>query len=228
MTKSSLKSHGGRRKGAGRPRFTKTGKTEFFSTRITPKTREMLEVEAQRRGKSLSEVAEDLLQMGLEEIADLNTPKPLKALLFLISSLGQVAPGHLWPDPKYSWNANPYMFVAFRAAIIGLLDRLRPPGEVTTPPPAQITQVVTEEVDDNDDLSPWRFPFPDSPDEYARTLVLTLLRTALRQDVIEQGRTLGLENWGGLEGRPDLLRTHYGFVEAWRDLNLSTKLGRQK
>lgn len=228
MTKSSLKSHGGRRKGAGRPRFTKTGKTEFFSTRITPKTREMLEVEARRRGKSLSEVAEDLLQMGLEEIADLDRPKPLKGLLFLISSLGRGTPGHLWPDPKYSWNANPYMFAAFRAAIIGLLDRLRPPGEVTTPPPAQITQVVTKEDDDDDDLNPWRFPFPDSPDEYARTLVLTLLRTALHQDVVEQGRGLVGDDFGGLNERPELLRTHYGFVEAWRDLNLSTKLGRQK
>src|SRR5262249_38947322 len=75
MTKSKGVGRGGRRKGAGRPRFTETGKSSYFSTRLTQKTRDLLEAEARRREKSLSEVAEDLLQLGLEEMADLNRPK---------------------------------------------------------------------------------------------------------------------------------------------------------
>src|SRR5215472_5637488 len=112
MTKSKGVGRGGRRKGAGRPRFAKTGKTSHFSTRLTPKTRSLLEAEARRRGKSLSEVAEDLLQLGLDEMADLDRPKPLRALLFLVSRLERRTLGPHWQDAKYSWRSNPYMFAA--------------------------------------------------------------------------------------------------------------------
>jgi len=114
MTKSKGIGRGGRRKGAGRPRFAKTGKTEFFSTRITPKTRDLLEAEARRRGESVSSVAEDLLQLGLEEMAAIRNPQPLKALLFLVEMLRipDYCGDHL--DDSYSWQSNPYMFVSVR------------------------------------------------------------------------------------------------------------------
>src|SRR6516225_634173 len=104
MTKSKGIGRGGHRKGAGRP--PETGKTSYFSTRLTPKTRSLLEAEARRRGRSLSEVAEDLLQLGLEEIADLERPKPIRALLFLISTLVNGITGAHRGDAKYSWRAN--------------------------------------------------------------------------------------------------------------------------
>ena len=53
---------GRRRKGAGRPRITKTGKTSYFSTRITPETRALLETEARLSGLSLSTTVERLLR----------------------------------------------------------------------------------------------------------------------------------------------------------------------
>src|SRR5215471_15806510 len=145
MTKSKGIGRGGHRKGAGRPRFAKTGKTSHFSTRLTPKTRSLLEAEARRRGKSLAEVAEDLLQLGLDEIADLGRPKPLRALLFLIQSLSSGIAGPHRQDAKYSWRSSPYMFAALRAGIIALLDRLRPSGEIVTPPVGPEQRVEVEE-----------------------------------------------------------------------------------
>jgi hypothetical protein len=229
MTKSKGFGRGGRRKGAGRPRFTETGKSSYFSTRLTQKTRDLLEAEARRREKSLSEVAEDLLQLGLEEIADLDRPKPLRALLFLISALGRQTLGPHWPDPKYSLHSNPYMFAAFRAGIIDLLDRLRPPGEIVTPPPGP-------EYMDEDKPGLFRHTFPDSPAEYARILVQILILQAQIQDSVEQIRIKHGDkirhHWED-EDYPEMMRHHmmryhYGFVEARRDLTLTTERRGQK
>ena len=93
MTKSSS-SHGGKRKGAGRPRFTKTGKTEFFTTRITPRTRRLLEAEARRCGDSLSVVAEGMLLMALEKRGEMrHRSRKLRALFFLIERLAVMIRG---------------------------------------------------------------------------------------------------------------------------------------
>jgi hypothetical protein len=123
MTKSSS-SHGGKRKGAGRPRFTQTGKTETFSTRLTPQTRDLLDAEAARRGESVSKTAEDLLVMALEEVAGLRQPRALKALLTLIEKLS---------GTFSEWDTNPYWYAAFRTAIVELVDALRPGGEIVKP-----------------------------------------------------------------------------------------------
>jgi hypothetical protein len=224
MTKSKGIGRGGHRKGAGRPRFAETGKTSYFSTRLTPKTRSLLEAEARRRGKSLSEIAEDLLQLGLEEIADLGRPKPLRALLFLIQSLSSGIAGPHRQDAKYSWRSNPYMFAALRAGIIDLLDRLRPPGEIVTPPPGP------EEEGWNEDEGNfrWRHTFHDSPEDYARQLVELLILQAQ----IEYGYEGIPDEYGDApwqESRhPEAPRLHYGFVDAHRDLNLATERRKQK
>ena len=217
MTQSKGIGRGGRRKGAGRPRFAKTGKTSHFSTRLTPKTRSLLEAEARRRGKSLAEVAEDLLQLGLEEIADLRWPKPLRALLFLISSLSNGIAGPHRQDTKYSWHSNPYMFAALRAGIIALLDKLRPPGEIVTPPPGP----VQEGWNEDEGKFRWRYTFHDSPEDYARNQVELLILQAQ----IEHGSEVTREKYGDEiryswqePGHPEAARLHYGFVDAHRDL----------
>jgi hypothetical protein len=224
MTKSKGVGRGGRRKGAGRP--PETGKTSYFSTRLTPKTRGLLEAEARRRGRSLSEVAEDLLQLGLEEIADLARPKPLRALLFLISSLSNGIAGPHREDAKYSWCANPYMFAALRAGIIDLLDRLRPPGEIVTPPPGPEHRVQVEEHEPEWPL--WRHTFPDSPEEYARNRVeLLILQAQIEHGYEKMGDESGLSPWEEL-GHPAAARLHYGFVDAHRDLILAIQRREQK
>jgi len=215
MTKSKGIGRGGHRKGAGRP--PETGKTSYFSTRLTPKTRSLLEAEARRRGKSLSEVAEDLLQLGLEEIAELGRPKPLRALLFLIESLSNFIRDPHQQDAKYSWHSNPYVFAALRAGIIDLLDRLRPSGEIVTPPPGP-----EEMREDEEGPVLFRHTFPDSPEEYARNTVDTLILLGRVRDFIdEMGKKK--EDW-----RPAAPRFHYGFVDAHRDLNLATQRRKQK
>jgi hypothetical protein len=226
MTKSKGIGRGGHRKGAGRPRFTKTGKTSYFSTRLTPKTRSLLEAEARRRGRSLSEVAEDLLQLGLEEIAELDRPKPLRALLFLISTLINGIAGPHREDAKYSWRSNPYIFAAFSAGIVDLLDRLRPPGEIVTPPPGP------EQVgEDEEGPRLFRHTFPDSPEEYAQDIVeMLILQASVQHFSDEMEKKYGDEmryRWKE-SGHPEVPRLHYGFVDAHRDLILATQRRKQK
>jgi hypothetical protein len=227
MTKSKGIGRGGRRKGAGRPRFAKTGKTSHFSTRLTPKTRSLLEAEARRRGESLSEVAEDLLQLGLEEIADLERPKPNRALLFLISALINGIRGPHREDAKYGWHSNGYMFAALRAGIIALLDKLRPPGEIVTPPPGP------EEKGWNEDEGNfrWQYTFPDSPEDYARNRVELLILQANIQHCFEVTRQKHGDEFAPSwedSRHPEVARLHYGFVDAHRDLNLAIQRRKEK
>jgi hypothetical protein len=215
MTKSKGIGRGGHRKGAGRP---PEGKTSYFSTRLTPKTRSLLEAEARRRGKSLSEVAEDLLQLGLEEIAELGRPKPLRALLFLIESLSNFIRDPHQQDAKYSWHSNPYVFAALRAGIIDLLDRLRPSGEIVTPPPGP-----EEMGEDEEGSGLFRHTFPDSPEEHARNIVDMLILQARARDFNDEIR----KKYGLGIRPPRWPRLHYGFVDAHRDL-LATQWRKQK
>ena len=223
MTKSKGIGRGGRRKGAGRPRFAKTGKTEFFSTRITPKTRDLLEAEARRRGESVSSVAEDLLQLGLEEMAAIRNPQPLKALLFLVEMLR--IPGHSGDhlDDSYSWQSNPYMFAAFRAAVTSLLDVLRPRGEIITPPPGPLIS--------DDELGELQATFPDSPDEYGRDCARDLLSTARSHSQAEEhGQPEDIRDLLKhlLDTRPRFARMHYGLADAWDVLNKAVQRRKQK
>lgn len=160
MTKSKGIGRGGRRKGAGRPRFTKTGKASYFSTRITQRTRNLLEAEAKLHEESLSVVAEHLLQIGLEEKAERRKRKkgPLRALCFLLERLTEKIPDPHLQDPKYFWYSNPYMYAAFCAAVLHLLDGLRPSGEIVTP--AQMPPPRNEEELDE------YFLFPDAPQKH--------------------------------------------------------------
>jgi hypothetical protein len=208
MTKSKGIGRGGHRKGAGRPRFARTGKTSYFSTRLTPKTRDLLEAEARRQGKSLSVVAEYLLQIGLERRAEhRNRPRPLRALFFLIEGLSRTIPAHHQGDPKYSWRSNPYIFDAFRAGVIHMLEVLRPAGEVVMPPGP-----TREEEDSLVDFSEC-----ESPDEYgrirARNVLFATHFMSLYQEIHDEyGYDLRLSS--------EEKRAHYGLIDARRDLDL--------
>jgi hypothetical protein len=114
-------------------------KTSYFSTRITQRTRRLLEAEARRHEESLAVVAEYVLQRGLEQRRDRRTrkDKSLKALVYLIAELAMIVPGRHADDPKYNWRTNPFMFNAFRAAVNGLLASLQPPGKIVAPSPRE-------------------------------------------------------------------------------------------
>jgi hypothetical protein len=72
---------------------------------------------------------------------------------------------------------------------------------------------------------PWRYTFPDSPEEYARNQVDALILQAQ----IEHGdeKIPGRGSWED-SGHPEVPRLHYGFVDAHRDLNLAIQRSKQK
>jgi hypothetical protein len=114
MAKSKGIGRGGKRKVAGRPRFMKTGKASYISIRITQETRDLVEAEARKSGKSLATIAEDLLRMGLEVKTDRREGKTERALVFLIKHLmlaiGTGAGG-------LDWRSNPYTMPSGRPAM---------------------------------------------------------------------------------------------------------------
>src|SRR6516165_8844337 len=135
MTKSKGVGRGGRRKGAGRPRFAKTGKASYFSTRLTQEMRDLLEAEAKRSGKTLSSTAAQLLNHALEDAAERRRPGSLRSLFFMMERLLSRIEGS--PLDR-SWRSSPYFYAAFRAGVIGFLNLLRPAGDIVTPPPVKV------------------------------------------------------------------------------------------
>ena len=159
-------------------------------------------------------MAEQLLLIGLEKKAERRKQKPLRALCFLIEMVNKNGPYD--DDPKYTWHSNPYMFEAFRAAVLLLFDHLRPPGEVV-PPPRRKSSVVPEILrrhESTGDRLEWTFP--DLPEEYGRTRAETLL--------------VWMQVYSSWINLPDLdispafrdkmLREYYGLVDAQKDLRL--------
>src|SRR5262249_1022685 len=150
----------------------------------------------------------------LEEMTAIRNPQPLKALLFLVEMLR--IPDHSGDhlDDSYSWQSNPYMFAAFRAAVTSLLDVLRPRGEIITPPPGPLIS--------DDELGELQATFPDSPDEYGRDCARDLLSTARSHSQAEEhGQPEDIRDLLKhlLDTRPRFARMHYGLADAWDGLN---------
>jgi hypothetical protein len=211
MTKSKGIGRGGRREKAGRPRFAKTGKTSYFSTRITQKTRDLLEAEARLEGRSLSIVAEELLQLGLREKSDLRgRARPMRALYFLFDWLSDTM-----EKTDDNWRSNPYLFAAFHAAVSRVLHELKPPGKIIPPPPSET------------------FQFPDAPEEHARECANVLL-SYWRYCSISAERGHGPEAVGAKnfpvesEFRAWITHNYYGMADAHRDLSLKIQDNRRR
>jgi hypothetical protein len=211
---ATRKGRGGARKGAGRPRMAKdNGKTSNFSTRITEKTRQLLDAEASRHGESLAVVAEHLLQIGLEQRAHRRSrkEKSLRALFYLIGELAQIVVGRHANDPKYNWLINPFMFEAFSAAVTHLLASLRPPGKI---------------------VAPSRRQSPEKRGRDAATILLSYVELAdLRAEMVADGifgslqEALDTDITSKKLGREmaDALRANYIFPDAFRDLGLKSE-----
>jgi len=76
----------------------------------------------------------------------------------------------------------------------------------------------------------WRYTFPDSPQEYARILVQSLIlqaQTSARSEQIRH-KYATRQFWEDSPQWPELARIHYGFVDAHRDLNLTARRREQK
>ena len=155
-------------------------------------------------------------------MAAIRNPQPLKALLFLVEMLRipDAYRDHL--DDSYSWQSNPYMFAAFRAAVTTLLDVLRPRGEIITPPLGPLIS--------DDEFGELQVTFPDSPDEYGRDCARDLLSTARSHAQAEEheAKDIGDLLKHLLDTRPRFARTHYGLADAWDGLNKAVQRRKQK
>jgi hypothetical protein len=120
-----------RRPGGGRkPAGPIKGKTSNFSTRITARTRAALDAEVKASGgKSLSQVAERLLELGLAARRDRERDSATRGLLFVI---GKIADECMLAAPsgkRFEWKTDPFICDALRVAVSLLIEHLRPPTE---------------------------------------------------------------------------------------------------
>jgi hypothetical protein len=215
LTKSKGIGRGGSRQGAGRPSTGGVGKTSYFATRITQKTRKLLEQEAAHQGRSKATIAEKALQIGLDELAARRRPEPLRALFFCLEWLAHAIPAYRRHD--YSVLSNPYMFAAFRAAVIKFLDALKPQGEIVRPETERFGLF---------DVIPL---FPDDPEERGRDCLSSLWHFMRIYDTNESGGEIVANPYTmyGLEGIKDTdPREYYGLVNAVRAFR-QTKGGSQ-
>jgi hypothetical protein len=202
-----------------------------LATRITPKTRHLLEAEAKRCGESLSVVAEGMLLTGLEKRSEVKRRSyKLRALFFLIERLAVMVRGRYGrgspsgkgdPRYKYNWVRDPYMFEAFRVGVMRILEGLRPSGDVVKPPGDPLFVDFPREprkIGDNQDLR--RYTFPDTPAEWGNLCAYDLLVSASYQQTIAET----FAKLGEAMPMPGGARTHYGFIGAGRDLGLARDL----
>src|SRR5262245_34698743 len=116
---------GGKRRGAGRK---PTGKVAMLD-RVAPEIRARLERDAKRDGRSLPHEIERQLADAFRAAEPPNAQT--RALSYLITQIVQVAQVlERTAPPEFSWRDNRFDFEAFKCAVIEVLDRLAPAGEV--------------------------------------------------------------------------------------------------
>jgi hypothetical protein len=174
------KGRGGARKGAGRPRKAKRlAKTHYINIRIKQETRRRIEAEARQLGKPKAEVTERLLEAGLRASKQDPKNREVEALLFLIGMLARTIPGSGYAnkyatDPRYNWLTSPFMFKAFRTALMLLVDTLQPPGEIVAPPTEPLRPPLSDIVP-GPLIHRIHFPVLDTPERRGREAAITLL-----------------------------------------------------
>jgi hypothetical protein len=143
----------------------------------------------------------------------------MKAFCFLIAEaadalIGQYVPdgkGSYIPDPnpQFNWRFNPFMFEAFKQAIIQLLEALRPKGEIK-PPISNLAELAAAE-------NPWNHSIAKSfanPEARARDTFDFIWQRLLSAHVPAGDELSGIK----AHRRFDEIERHYGFVDARHDL----------
>jgi hypothetical protein len=209
------KGHGGKRLGAGR-KAKKPGtgdkpgaKSAYFATRITPETKAALELEAQVSGKTVSRVAEMLLEEALDQRRTNERNNPTRALSYLIGELADiVAPAALkMTNFASDWRHDPFLFETYKLSIVRVMDALRPAGDVTSPLDRQPALEGATNV--------WGpLDTPEKRAEYAAFVILHNLNSA--REPLQLVKSLG-------EHRPADDKTPYDLHRAWRGLNMEPK-----
>jgi hypothetical protein len=198
---------GGRKK-----KSTAERKSEWLQFRTTTETRALLESDAEKSGRSLSE----------EIAARIKRREPdrdpaMKALCFLIAEAAYALSGSYDPDgtPTLGWRSTPFMFEAFKLTVIQLLDALRPPGEIT-PPISNISELAAAD--------PWSQSIARSfasPEARARDTFMFIWQKFQSAEPLS-----GDSLTGALAHRRfHDITLHYQMPDARRDLNLSNTGG---
>jgi hypothetical protein len=108
----------------------------------------------------------------------------IEALLLFLSKQ------HHWGDQKYDWHSNPYLFEAFRLAIGYLMTVMRPPGQITTPPPPPKSgdyATFAQFADFIEDMNQDQGKYPESVDDHARYIARSVIGRAREQMRVEGG-----------------------------------------
>jgi hypothetical protein len=198
---------GKRAPGAGRkPQGQITGKVSTFSTRITAETRVALDMEAKRTGRSVSQVAEEILRRHFEKEAA-GGDKATRALCYLVSEAAHLVSGARNADgsPKWHWRSDPFMFRALEIVLPRILQLLRPEGELKPP---SVNPIIADLYDT-----------PERRADFAFGAIVTALESYEPAELADQTSELQAL------GRPGQLhvRQVYGFSSARRDLGLGGK-----
>jgi hypothetical protein len=221
-----------RRPGGGaKPKGMIHGKSEAFSTRITPGTREALEREAAASGQSKSQVAERLLVLGLEQKRWRNNHKALRALCFAIERIALEATGARWldpTDPAYKarpkvaarlfdeWRTDPFCYRAFRLAVGSLLTALEPKGEIRSPFAMEDIDTVTASDPAINELMKRTY---ESPENLAAYIFSNIWREINRDYPLSENEEYHM----GQDSAGEMMRADfYGMSEARRDLQIKS------
>jgi hypothetical protein len=192
------KGRGGARKGAGRPRKSKLhAKSNYINIRIKQETRRRLDAEARRRGNSRSGTAERMLEIGLRVSSQTPKNRNLESLLFLIGLLAQGIPGPGYAttkkyvaDPRYNWRTSPFMFKAFRVAVMDLLDSFQPTGEIIAPPDEPLSPSLSAHIA-GPVIHRILFPVLDNPErrghEVATKLLSDVMVASMKTTLVDGG-----------------------------------------
>ena len=154
------------------PKGTHRGKSAVFSTRITPETRRKLEEAAKRSNRSLSDEIEERLSSSLMEDDEYKRKNiPTRDLCYLIEQMTAPinAPRRVdlgWKENR-TWRNDKFLFLAFKAAISELLDRLAPVGEIDPQVPETLKYVARTSAG----LSPEDAAQYETPEKYAHLTV---------------------------------------------------------
>jgi hypothetical protein len=153
MVKSKRAPGGGRK-----PKGDFAGKAAWLSTRITPELRQNLNRAAQESGRSLSQEIERRLRASFGIQRERNPS--LRALFFLFAETARQMPFFSPFFRTHELRSDPFTFHAFKFAVIALLERLAPPGQIVLHWPEDMPELARE------DMPEWA----SSPDEVGRLL----------------------------------------------------------
>lgn len=153
------------------PKGTHRGKSAVFSTRITPQTRRGLEEAAKRSQRSLSDEIETRLSESLTDGDEYKKDRPTRDLYYLIEKMTgpMTVPARAdlgWKESR-TWRNDKFLFLAFKAAIAELLDRLAPAGEIDPDVPETLRLVARG----TSGLSAEDAAQYDTPEKYAHLTV---------------------------------------------------------